>query len=129
PHHVLRDPLPAHEGAEPTIYTRNDPLPIANGGDHRLNSLSHDLRMFNHVALRIDYTCYQSPIVRQLVLTDCGVLVLLARTTELEAERPDLRLIQSGQDDLHGHVVHMRTFPVAPAHMEPHAIGGKALDS
>ena len=63
---------------------------------------------------------------RQLRPLERGVLVLMARVGELQAERADLRLVEHGQHLRQRDVVNMRPVIVAPAAMEPDAIARDA---
>ena len=55
------------------------------------------------------------------------IFVLAARVGELDAQAADIGLVKGRQQRLEADVVDVRTFPVAPADVQPYAVARNAL--
>ena len=84
--------------------------------------------MLDEVALGIDYPGDDGHLRRRRVRLERRSLVLAPRIGEFEPDGANFGLIERRQHHFHRHVVAMRSFPVTPAHMQPHAVRRDTLE-
>src|SRR6478736_155488 len=83
PDHVLGDPFPPDERAEPAVDAGHYSRRVADRSRYGLEALRDDLGVLDEVALRIDYAGDQGEVLGQRAIRDCGNLVLPTRVREL----------------------------------------------
>ena len=125
----LDHPFAVGEGAEAAVGGRDDALAVADRR-HRLGDAARDhLRMLDEIAGGLDHAGDEDHVLGERHLPERIVFVRMARVGELDRERADPRLIERRQNLRERDVVDVRAFPVAVAHMQPHALARDALDA
>src|ERR1700755_2536975 len=109
------DPFAPREGAKPAIRRSDDPLAVADRSHSLLDAARNHFRMFDEIAGRLDHARDQDHVLRERMLLEGRIFMLVARVGELDRQRPGPGLVENREHLRERDVVDVRTFPVAPA--------------
>ena len=84
--------------------------------------------MFDVVGRGIDDTGDEIHVRRQAMTLEVAVFVLVARIRHRDHQRANMRLVQLRQNRFERNVVIVRSLVIAPAHVQPYAVGRDLFD-
>jgi hypothetical protein len=119
--------LGAHGGAETAIDAGDQSLAIDHLGV-AADALRNEARVLDEIRRRVDDTRNEDFVVGDLDRLEVFPFVVVARIGGLDAERLHLGLERDVDDFCHRQIVGVRPLVVAPADVQPHAVGGQPFD-
>src|SRR5216684_6647772 len=123
PYQFFGDVTHAGGRFEAAVRPRHDAMRVADDACSALDSIRDDLRMFDIVGGRVDDTSDERHPGGKRMALEASILVLVTRIRHREQQRADARGVEMGQDVVERDIAVMRSLVVAPAYVEPRAIG------
>src|SRR5262245_53871356 len=122
PDHIRSDTPPSCRGVEAAIARGAHGGSVSDHGDDPFDSIRYHLGVLDDVGQRVDHAGHQNLSGLQRKVLEAAEFMRVTRAGEGQIQSPDFGLPNDWQDVLERYVAVMRTFRIAPTHVQAHTV-------